>query len=347
MVTTESGSSTQKRKTSRLAATVYMMMRFRYPTWLWVVVLLAWAAGPASSEAVGTAAQAPEPGEKLFYSDDPEYIVEPGIVGRVAFKRGQRVRVYFYHFSLMGTEQRFVAELREQGPGILRYKAATVVSRQILPAGRQLTEDWYRARWSERYLHGHTRLVDAALPHRHLCTGLIELFFEHDGEIVLYVGTDEQEAARDGQARRAEYDRITRAAEITVDPAADRALIDRWGTHCPVIPGDYGLDYELAIRFVNPTQRRVRYHLMLHPRGGPATGFLLLDGKPIALPILQTFRPYRFYTFELKPGRERVIRLWTQTAGGSSAILNLEAWKGKIDPIYTEVDPEQWKRPPD
>lgn len=281
---------------------------------------------------------------RLFYSDDPELVREPGVVGRVAVVRGQRTRIYFYHLNLTPEPLPFVAELRIEGPGILRYKAATVVGSNRLETGRDLTEAWVAAPWSQRYVPGPVRLVEIPVASRRLCTGLIEFLYEHEGEVLLYFGTDQRDSPRDGYQRQAVTDQIDYHAVIRVDPGPERVLLDRMGTHQPAIPGDYGMDYQYTLHFANPSERTVRYNLMLHPRAGPATGIWLVDGKRVRVPVLQTFRPYRFYSFELKPGRERTVRLWTQVAGGSAGVVHLEAWRGRVDPIYREVGTQHWRR---
>lgn len=83
--------------------------------------------------------------------------------------------------------------------------------------------------------------------------------------------------------------------------------------------GDYGVLYEFEFHLSNPTAHKAPVKFIFNPRGGAATGTFWIAGRGLVeVENTKAYQTPEFFQLELKPGEERVLRMWTLPEGASS-----------------------------
>ncbi|MCJ7821935.1 MAG: hypothetical protein MUQ26_02440, partial [Armatimonadetes bacterium] len=89
--------------------------------------------------------------------------------------------------------------------------------------------------------------------------------------------------------------------------------------------GSYGVVYNIVLELDNPTAEEARVIVLLEPGGGPARGFLLIDGAPVEAAVLARDSEARLARYVLAPGERRQVRIQTLPESGSNYPVRLVA----------------------
>lgn len=82
--------------------------------------------------------------------------------------------------------------------------------------------------------------------------------------------------------------------------------------------GDYGVTYSLDLELRNDTAQAAQVELIFNPRGGPATGTFLLDGRLVEIGVTKAFEEKPIAEFGLEAGESKKIKLETIPEGASN-----------------------------
>jgi hypothetical protein len=83
------------------------------------------------------------------------------------------------------------------------------------------------------------------------------------------------------------------------------------------LSGNYGVIYNIALLLINPTAEEAPVIILLEPAGGPARGFLLIDGMPVEAAVLTRDSEAELARYLLAPGEHR--RVWIETTPQSGS----------------------------
>ncbi|MCS7224878.1 MAG: hypothetical protein NZ959_10030 [Armatimonadetes bacterium] len=89
------------------------------------------------------------------------------------------------------------------------------------------------------------------------------------------------------------------------------------------LQGNYGVIYRVRLHFVNETDRVHLATAEVEAAGGVARGALVVDGRLVQLPTLQSHQRWPLTSFELNPGERRTVSLVTLPAPGSFYPLHI------------------------
>ena len=92
--------------------------------------------------------------------------------------------------------------------------------------------------------------------------------------------------------------------------------------------GDYGVTYQMRLRLSNPTDRPSRVEFLFNPRGGAATGTILLNGETIEVANTEAFKERLFHSVELSPRATETVLLETIPEGASSYPVRIVVREG-------------------
>jgi hypothetical protein len=95
------------------------------------------------------------------------------------------------------------------------------------------------------------------------------------------------------------------------------------GSGGPVLDGDYGILYDIAVRLDNPTPAPHVVRLLLAPDAGGAQGVFLVNGKWIEAPHVSPPAEFELAQFLLGPQEHRVVNIRTLPVGGSAYPVTL------------------------
>lgn len=109
-------------------------------------------------------------------------------------------------------------------------------------------------------------------------------------------------------------------AFITIGDEPAAGLIE--GDH---LRGSYGVVHNIVLELSNPTAEEVPVIVLLEPGGGPARGFLLIDGAPVEVAVLARDSEARLARYVLAPGERRQVRIQTLPESGSHYPVRLVA----------------------
>jgi len=91
------------------------------------------------------------------------------------------------------------------------------------------------------------------------------------------------------------------------------------------LAGNYGIIYNILLELTNPTAEDVPVVILLEPAGGPARGFLLIDGKAVEAAVLSRDSEAELARYVLAPGEYRRVWIETTPQSGSNYPVRLVA----------------------
>lgn len=283
----------------------------------------------------------------LFYDDDPEHVVQDGVLFRGTVRSGEPAGLYYYHDNA-GDPRRVVVALSSDsqdptqvqlidasaGPNIDVMQVGHSVSRtflQVEPRGQGVIVDLSPDR--PFVLH------DVAMSARQGVAGKIDLRILQGGPITVTVlavspGMDpvallgQPQLPDDGHHRTGVF-RVAGFGTSTLtyaagSPNATLAIGDTDPSPPNVDPaspghdyGDYGVLHTIDVDLSNPTAQPATAYLYLRPIAGVDRASFLVDGTLVEIGCVRQPVPYQISAFPLAPGQNVRAVVQTMTDGGS------------------------------
>jgi hypothetical protein len=283
----------------------------------------------------------------LFYDDDPEHVVQDGVLFRGTVTSSQPARLYYYHDDGQDP-RRLVVALRSTAAtptSVHLVEASAGPNEDVMYVGQTVTKNFLLTKThdqgivldlppSEPFL-----LKDVAMTARQLVAGTVDLRVLSGGPVVVSVlavssGVDPRGLLDgpvlpgDGHHRTGAFNIAgfgTEALDYTVSgPDATIVIGDTDPTPPSADPavtghdyGDYGVVHTLNLTLHNPGSTPAPAYLFFRPLAGPARGSFLIDGNLVDIGCVRLSTPYQVTTFTLSPGQTYRTVVRTMTDGGS------------------------------
>ncbi len=283
----------------------------------------------------------------LFYDDDPEHVMQDGVLFRATVTAKQPARLYYYHDDAADPRLLAVAlSSNSQDPtSVQLVQASAGPNMDVMHVGQTLTKNFLLTKalgegvvvnlpQDDPYL-----LADVPMATRQLVSGTVDLRVLSGGPIVVTVlavsaGIDPRSLLNapvlpgDGHHRTG----VFRIAGFGSDAlsysagGADATLVvgDTEPTPPSVDPvapghdyGDYGVVHTVDLALTNPGTAPATAYLFFEPLAGPARGSFLIDGSLVDIGCVRLRIPYQITAFELAPGETYHTAVRTMTDGGS------------------------------
>lgn len=284
----------------------------------------------------------------LFYDDDPERIVQDGVLFRSTVTAENPVRLYYYHDD--STDPRHLAVVltsNSQDPtSVQLVDAVAGPNIDVMHVGNTATRNFL-------FMKAHNEGVVADLAQDvpyllhevpmgagELVAGTVDVRVLSGGPVTVSVvavspGVDPRTMLQsdpvpgDGHHRTGVF-RLTGfgndVLQYTAGAADDPKLVI--GDRDPTLPsidpqaaghdfGDYGVLHDINVTFDNPTDAPSVAYLYFRPLAGVARASFLLDGNPIELGCVREPVPYEIAAYTLVPHQTSQALLQTMTDGGS------------------------------
>ncbi len=283
----------------------------------------------------------------LFYDDDPEHVMQDGVLFRATVTATQPARLYYYHDDAADPRLLAVAlSSNSQDPTTVQLvEASAGPNMDVMHVGQTLTKNFLLTKalgeglvvnlpQDDPYL-----LADVPMATRQLVSGTVDLRVLSGGPVVVTVlavsaGIDPRTLLNapvlpgDGHHRTGVF-RITGFGSDALSYSAGGAdatvvLGDTEPTPPSVDPaapghdyGDYGVVHTVDLALTNPGTAPTTAYLFFEPLAGPARGSFLIDGNLVDIGCVRLRVPYQITAFELAPGRTYHTTVRTMTDGGS------------------------------
>ena len=285
--------------------------------------------------------------ELLFYDDDPEHVMQDGVLFRGTVTATQPARLYYYHDDAADPRLLVVAlTSSSQDPtSVQLVEASAGPNMDVMHVGQTLTKNFLLTKalgegvvvnlsQDEPYL-----LADVPMAARQLVSGTIDLRVLSGGPAVVTVlaaspGIDPRSLLDgpilpgDGHHRTGVFS-ITGFGSNSLNysaggPDATLVLGDTEPTPPSIDPGapghdygDYGVVHTVDLTATNPGTAPVTAYLFFKPLAGPARGSFLIDGNLTDIGCVRLPVPYQITAFDLSPGQTYHATMRTMTDGGS------------------------------
>jgi len=286
----------------------------------------------------------------LMVSNSPERLLAHGLWFEGTLEEYQSARLLFHHVNGSGIAGELVVEVWNLGDRMARVHVIEGLG------GPTHDESWAGHKAAAEFLHNRAGSLGWVLPiaprtaapvlSRHIATGattsgLVELraLAPADLRVRLYLAPlrpDRTPRPIDTYSPspllgRWQYPDPTRELQaryvvgrewafITIGDEPAAGLLE--GDH---LRGSYGVVYNIVLELSNPTAEDVPVIVLLEPGGGPARGFLLIDGTPVEAAVLARDSEARLARYVLAPGERRQVRIQTLPESGSHYPVRLVA----------------------
>lgn len=279
----------------------------------------------------------------LAFSDHPEEVERPGLLFSGGLLAHKPVRLQYYHLSALDGDARLRLKLSNPGPTPARLL--------VVRAHGGPSEDYFQAghannvRFLARLAHGEGQvlevparseleLVEHPFPRGSVVSGTVQ-FQLLKGEPLrfgLFATDPQQEQPGMGLLSDPE-DVHARGFYPVADHLAYRGhVVGEGETHVALgavhqdtflgnkaLRGNYGVLYRVRLLLKNPGARPARVWAQVNPRGGEATAtFWLFPGGLVEVPRTAARELSPVAEWELAPGEEREVELWTMPEGASN-----------------------------
>ena len=287
---------------------------------------------------------------QLFYDDDPEHVVQDGVLFRAQIAAGQPSRLYYYHDD--GTDPRRVVVVLTSltqnptsvqaidvsaGPNIDVMQVGHAVSREFL-----LTKSRSEGTILDLPQDAPYFVADLAMNARQGVAGTMDLRVLSGGPVkvtVLAVSPDVDPRtlldapvlADDGHHRTGAFRLAgfgTDSVSYNVGGEDAKVVIgDREPTPPNVQPtddpsaghdyGDYGVTHTIDVALANPTDAPATAYLYFRPIAGIARASFLVDGNLVEIGCVRQPVPYQIASYDLPAHQNQRAFVQTMTDGGS------------------------------
>ncbi len=285
--------------------------------------------------------------ELLFYDDDPEHVMQDGVLFRGTVTAMQPTRLYYYHDDAADPRLLVVAlTSSSQDPtSVQLVEASAGPNMDVMHVGQTLTKNFLLTKalgegvvvnlsQDEPYL-----LAEVPMAARQLVSGTVDLRVLSGGPAVVTVlavspGIDPRSLLDgailpgDGHHRTGVF-RIAGFGSDSLNysaggPDATLVLGDTEPTPQSIDPaapghdyGDYGVVHTVDLTLTNPGTAPTTAYLFFKPLAGPARGSFLIDGNLADIGCVRLPVPYQITAFNLSPGQTYRTTVRTMTDGGS------------------------------
>ncbi len=283
----------------------------------------------------------------LFYDDDPEHVMQDGVLFRGTITATQPTRLYYYHDDAADPRVLVVAlTSSSQDPtSVQLVEASAGPNMDVMHVGQTLTKNFLLTKalgegvvvnlsQDEPYL-----LAEVPMAARQLVSGTVDLRVLSGGPAVVTVlavspGIDPRSLLDgailpgDGHHRTGVF-RIAGFGSGSLNysaggPDATLVLGDTEPTPQSIDPaapghdyGDYGVVHAVDLTLTNPGTAPTTAYLFFKPLAGPARGSFLIDGNLADIGCVRLPVPYQITAFDLSPGQTYRTTVRTMTDGGS------------------------------
>ncbi|MGB6600686.1 MAG: hypothetical protein WBE77_06350 [Candidatus Cybelea sp.] len=293
----------------------------------------------------------------LFYDDDPEHLMQDGVLFRGTVTAAQPARLYYYHDDGVDPRKLVVAlTSSSQDPtSVQLVDASAGPNMDVMHVGQTLTKNFLltKARGEgvvvnlsqdEPYL-----LADVPLAARQLMSGTVDVRVLSGGPVVLTVlsvstGADPRTLLGgpilpgDGHHRTGVFkiDGFGSNALAYTAGGPDATLVV--GDTDPTPPsadpaaaghdfGDYGIVHTIGLTVNNPGAAPFTAYLYFKPLAGPARASFLIDGNLDDVGCVRVPTPYQVTSFNVAAGSTYRTVIQTMTDGASfyPAVIGITA----------------------
>lgn len=282
----------------------------------------------------------------LFYDDDPEHVLQDGVLFRGSVAMSEPARLYYYHDD--GSDpRRLVVSLQNSGQdptSVQLIAAGAGPNIDVMQVGQAVTKKFLLTKsqhegvildlsGDQPYL-----MTDMPMTARQLVAGTADIRVLSGGPVQVTVlgvspGVDPRALlggpvlAGDGHHRTGVFSIAGFGNEnlsYSVGGAdADVVIGDTDPTPPSVDPsaqghdyGDYGVVHTIALTLENPSPTPAAAYLFLQPLAGPARASFLIDGNVVDIGCVRVPSRYQVTELEVSPGRTSHV-VQTMTDGGS------------------------------
>lgn len=292
-------------------------------------------------------ALAPFTPDLLFYDDDPEHLMQDGVLFRGTVTATQPSRLYYYHDDAADPRALVVAVTSSsQDPtSVQLVEASAGPNMDVMHVGQTLTKNFLLTKalgegvvvnlsQDEPYL-----LADVPMATRQLVSGTVDLRVLSGGPVVVTVlaasGGIDPRSLLDGPILPGDGHHRTGVFKISGfgsdvlnysagGPDATLVVGDAEPTPSSLDPaapghdyGDYGVVHTIDLTAINPGTVPSTAYLFFKPLAGPARGSFLIDGNLVDIGCVRLPVPYQITAFDLAAGQTYRTTVRTMTDGGS------------------------------
>lgn len=291
-------------------------------------------------------AEAPFQPSVLFYDDDPEHVVQDGVLFRGTVSTTP-TRLYYYHDDVADPRRLLVVlSTAAADPASVQLVAAAAgPNMDVMHVGQTLTKNFMLTKTrgegivvtlpqAQPYL-----LADVPMAAQQLVSGTVDLRVLSGGPVTVTVlaasaGIDPRTLLEgpvlpgDGHHRTGVFaiggfgteslSYAAGAADSTVvigDTDPTPPSIDSGATGHDY--GDYGVSHTIDLTMTNASTTSASAYLYFKPLAGPARGAFIVDNNLVELGCVRESAPYQISAFELAPGQTYHSVVQTMTDGGS------------------------------
>lgn len=292
----------------------------------------------------------PAPVELLMVSNSPERLLSQGLWFEGSLADAQSARLLFHHVNGSGAPADLVVEIWNLGTEAARVHLIEGIG------GPTRDESWAGHRAAVEFLGNRARSLGWIVPiapgtaapvlSRHIspsatASGLMEIraLDPADLRVRLYLAPTRSERTPHPIDQYSptpfpgkwQYPNPTRDLEARYVVGRDWAFITIGDQAAPGLvegdrlAGNYGVIYNITLELVNPTDQEAPVAILLEPAGGPARGFLLIDGRPVEAAVLTRDSEAELARYLLPPGQYRRVHIQTTPQSGSHYPVRLVA----------------------
>ncbi len=291
---------------------------------------------------VSVATQAPQ---RLYLSDDPEYLRTEGLVFRNDVTAAQPARLYYYH-SDIGAPRDLDVVMTATVPTRVQFIASGAgPDLDVLSVGHSVTRDLLYSLQSDEgtlvdLVPGEPFIVRHALMLQgEVVAGAVDVHVLSGGAVTLSVvaspagGTidsylDGPRLSPDGHHRHGAFD-LTAVGELAATyTAGGPPVAVQYGGRSPTPPnvdpaddghdyGDYGVVHRIVFTLLNPTDDAHTIYLYEKPLAGPVRSTFIVDGQFKEIGCVRLAQPYYVSTYALPPHSNGASTTVTMTDGGA------------------------------
>ena len=284
----------------------------------------------------------------LVYDDDPEHLMQDGVIYRGTISSAQGVRLYYYHENGNDPRHFYVAlSTAVNDPASVQVTNSSAGPNiDVMSVGHAVTKNFLLMKPLDEGVildlqpGAFTPIVDTSVGAREGIAGTIDFHVLNGGPVAVTIlaaspGTDPQTLLSqpvlpgDGHHRRGTFalasfgnDALTYSAG---GPDAKLVYADRAASPPNAEPGnngtdfgDYGVMHTIVFTLENPTDTASNAYLYERPLGGGVRSSFLVDGRLVELGCAREPVPYQIAAYSLQPRQTYHLVVQTMTDGGSS-----------------------------
>jgi len=287
----------------------------------------------------------------LFLSDDPEYLLNEGVIYRGDVTADRPARLYYYH-SDIGLPRDLDVVLTATVPSRVHLiGSSSGPDLDIMSVGHAVSRDYLRYRENNEgtvtdVVPGKTFILrHALLLQGEVVAGVVDVRVLSGGPVSAsviaspagshpdaYLGGPR--VAFDGHHRHGTFDVSTFGRTSATYAVGEAPRSVQYGGRIPtpqnIDPrddghdyGDYGVARRLTFALANPTDVAQLVYFYEKPLGGPVRSSFVIDGQLREVGCARLPQPYSIMSYQLPPHSNGASTIVTMTDGGSFYPLEL------------------------